>query len=561
MTRNKKAKQKETRPFFRTMCTSKGSQSILLAAFVFLVSVFLLSSPLIHFSESAAALSEISMFQVFRDKLFHADFSSYTFASGMGASVYRLMLTGFGGILTILAGLLPPALYPKLVILLTSLRLGISAGIMCRVCRELLPDKSEKTSSLPSCGIALLYTVAALLITFLLHIPVGDTYCFFPILLLSLTRAFRKEKAPLSLPFLLLSCAYLCSQVLLALILLPVLLLLTFLSRKKEKQKIPEGNLLRIVGQGLLAIGLVSILLIPQILQIPAALKSRRPDAVFLQKLGSDTDARHADITYQSAATAPLLQQNGTLFIADDQAITFNIDAGYDSHFQLLNEWIYSLWPSLPSIPFQDTTSGDLVRVDDTTIQISLTTIFLDPLYAAVTLPERKSPVTVSLNGRVLEVISSNPGTVLIELGTYNAGQTLTLTLHSEKPEDLASAQVQFGHLNTLNWNQYTENSSYGIFNLKQSSSGITAESAVAYNSLLLTNIPYEKGWTLYLNGQKSPIIEYQQAWISTPVTPGAYLIHLEYIAPGSLTGGLLSALSLLLLAIFYFSKSSPRKS
>ena len=561
MSKTNRKKSKKKLSFFRVMLHSKGSQSILLSAFSFIFWVLLLSSSILSFGDSAASTSEMTLLSVFRAKFMHADFSSYTFATGLGASIFRLMLCGYGGILTVLSSLLPIKYHPYAVIFLAALRLSIASGIMCRAIRDF--STSEKNRSLPVLApvFGLLYAFLAFLVSFLCGIAVSETYIFLPLILLLYLQILHHERPAVSGGFFLCICAYFCAQAILSLVFLPVLLILiSVLTLKTRKEKIRDV-LTRVGAQILLSFGLLSILLIPQLNQIPARFLKENPTSRFLQKLGSDTDDHSCDVTFHSDATAPILEQNASLFIVGKKAPDFELNATYPSHFQFLNEWIYTLWPSLPSIPFQDTSSTTDAAPTPNTRSASTTTLFSDPLYAAITLPNRKSNVTVSLNGRYITDIRHNPGTVLVNLGSYNAGQNLTLTLTCGDPDELADCSISFGHINSMNWNKYTENCTYGIADLQVNNDGITAESAVAYDSLLLTNIPYEKGWSLYLNGQKTPVAAYEQAWVSAPVAQGSYVIHLEYKAPGSFTGSILTALSFLLLAIYYFSKSSPMKS
>ena len=60
--------------------------------------------------------------------------------------------------------------------------------------------------------------------------------------------------------------------------------------------------------------------------------------------------------------------------------------SGSETIFDYLNDWFYSLWPSLPAIPFQNTYSEGPVYSDTRNVSFTVTTMFSDPLFCAVKL-------------------------------------------------------------------------------------------------------------------------------------------------------------------------------
>ena len=225
-----------------------------------------------------------------------------------------------------------------------------------------------------------------------------------------------------------------------------------------------------------------------------------------------------------------------------------------------MNDFFYSLWPSLPAEPFQDTYSQGPVYSDTRNVNFTVTTMFSEPLFCAVELPSLHHPVDLYVNDRIVSTISNSNERVLVKLGTYNVGQNLTVRLHSSYPEDIKGASAQFGYMNTINWKQFTENVTYGITDMKEDVDGITADALVAFNSTLLTNIPFEKGWSLYVNGEKHPVLAYRDAWVSSDIPAGHYIIHLHYTAPGASWGGWISCFSFFLLAVICFRHGRSSK-
>ena len=527
----------------------------------FCFALFLLAFILIpYFQKTPAFLSdEVTLLSVFHDKFARADLSSYTFHSGLGISLFQLMLTGFGGILDLPGSLLPETIHLQTALFLSALRLGLSAFFF----GMFLLNYLKKTSLLRVFGMTLLYTIGAFFLSWLTGLPIAGTYILFPIVLHLFTGVLFHTRPVVSSALFLAFAAYYISNLPLALMLLPVLVFVTFLLCGHFRQEKRKTFLLRFSSQAILAFCLCGILLVPQVCKLYTLFSQTDPTAVFLQKLGSDNSPKKTDVTFTCPHTSVLLENPATIVLADSGAVEFESSSSAENQFNLLNEWTYSLWPSLPAKPFQNISSElpTPVYVDNTTVEFQMTTLFIEPLYAAIALPHLDSDVQVYLDSNPIQVLHYNSGTILVTLGTYNVGQLLTLRLTSSDPGSIREAKVCFAYLDTYDWSKYTDGANFGIPYRELRSDGLYAEALAASDSLLLTNIPFDSGWELYLNGQRADTFAYENAWVSRKITPGSHTIFLRYNAPGKLGGSLLSGISLLLLAAYYFSKSSPKKS
>jgi uncharacterized membrane protein YfhO len=491
---------------------------------------------------------EIRSLGVLRNRFMNADFRSYTFETGLGISIPRLLLGGSGGLLTFPASLLPVSIHPQTLAFLSALRLALGAAFFSYLLAS-FDFNNPKTVSVIG---GTVYSIVLFVLSFVLKFPVADTFYLFPLVLILLRRPVRKKQTKISIPFMFWLCLLLISSAAWDLLVIPALAVICLIRFLKKSETAKQTTI-----QSVLSLGICAFFLLPQFLQVPCAIKGE-PGSSMLQELGNDTDKYHTDVTYKSNATDLLLSAPHTLVIVAPQkagsadaseATNIPVASDYPSIFSYFNEWFYSLWPSLPALPFQETSGTGPVFSDTKTADFTVTTLFSDPLYLAVKLPERSHDVDVYVNERHVSTISHSSGTVLVGLGSYNVGQTLTIRLRASHAGDLRNATASFGHMNTLNWSQYTENANYGITSKTEDADGITAEALVAYDATLLTNIPYEKGWTLYVNGEKKPVTAYRSAWVSSDLTAGSYLIHLHYTAPGSALGGWISGISFLILA------------
>ncbi len=63
---------------------------------------------------------------------------------------------------------------------------------------------------------------------------------------------------------------------------------------------------------------------------------------------------------------------------------------------------------------------------------------------------------------------------------------------------------------------------------------------------VMLTSIPYEKGWTLYVDGEKVKTQEAMEVFISAELTKGTHSIRLEYTPQGFVPGVVIAVISLI---------------
>ena len=72
---------------------------------------------------------------------------------------------------------------------------------------------------------------------------------------------------------------------------------------------------------------------------------------------------------------------------------------------------------------------------------------------------------------------------------------------------------------------------------------------------MLVTTIPYDKGWTMYVNGVETPYTYYgDEAFIAAYLDPGDYTIEFKYV-PGGLKAGIICTIAVIVawgLMIFF---------
>ncbi|MCR5467927.1 MAG: YfhO family protein [Lachnospiraceae bacterium] len=143
----------------------------------------------------------------------------------------------------------------------------------------------------------------------------------------------------------------------------------------------------------------------------------------------------------------------------------------------------------------------------------------------------------------------------LLDFGYLEEGETVTLQFEGVDTlpinvykMNLAVMEEVFNNLNT----NVLENIEYGDTYL---SGTIHIEEG---EDLLLT-VPYEDGWTLYVNGEEYNKDSLMEAFTLVKLSPGDYEIEMKYFTPGLVTGAIITLCGILILValvlVGYFGK------
>ena len=73
----------------------------------------------------------------------------------------------------------------------------------------------------------------------------------------------------------------------------------------------------------------------------------------------------------------------------------------------------------------------------------------------------------------------------------------------------------------------------------------------------LFTSIPYDEGWSVYVDGQKTEKIKLMDAFIGLELTKGQHEIKFVYRSMGILQGAIITVISLAILLLIFLIKRS----
>jgi uncharacterized membrane protein YfhO len=206
-----------------------------------------------------------------------------------------------------------------------------------------------------------------------------------------------------------------------------------------------------------------------------------------------------------------------------------------------------------PSIVADDSSSNNAQRSWNLTVQTT------GPLYIFTSyFNDNWVGTDVSVNGTFVQTIGGRFNNNLVYLGTYAQGDTLTLTLTVRDPNMLlSSGQTTSGYLqqstasdiftaaslDTAYFEQKLSLIDGDKFDISSFSDGhLTATFAASRAETLLLTIPYDKGWTAWVDGVPVSIKQFYDGCMGIPVTAGTHTIELRFTPPGLYAGIALTA-------------------
>ena len=173
-----------------------------------------------------------------------------------------------------------------------------------------------------------------------------------------------------------------------------------------------------------------------------------------------------------------------------------------------------------------------------------------DELYANISVPRINSGCEVYLDGDLIGYFSpaTNYSTIL-RLGSYEPGEKVQFTIMADH-DTFTYMQINFAYFDTDAFEAQFAGVNTEATQITEADDGyITFTADVDAGDMILTSIPFEDGWTAYVDGVETEIKPYQEALIALDVAPGHHDVRLQYAPPGIKAGAVLSIVGIIGLA------------
>lgn len=172
----------------------------------------------------------------------------------------------------------------------------------------------------------------------------------------------------------------------------------------------------------------------------------------------------------------------------------------------------------------------------------------------------KSSNVTVMVNGEQRKSQINITGQYY-DLGYYDTATTVVFSASFYGTDQVAFQKPQVVALDTQALQQALEAVKDHGVTLSVHKTKVAGEVTTDQDQLLVTTIPYDKGWRARLDGQEVPTQEFQEGFIAVAIPAGKHQLQLRYV-PQGFYPGLILFLSCLLLFVCYdfWLRKSQRK-
>lgn len=140
----------------------------------------------------------------------------------------------------------------------------------------------------------------------------------------------------------------------------------------------------------------------------------------------------------------------------------------------------------------------------------------------------------------------------IYRLGSFEEGEQVNISIQSDC-DSWTCLDVNIGYFDLDSFNSQFAKLDLGKVTAAKIADGYVdlSVNGVGADETVITTIPYENGWTLYIDGQETEIKPYQGAFIAFKCPEGAHTAELRFIAPGLKTGAVISGVGIVALAVF----------
>ncbi len=183
------------------------------------------------------------------------------------------------------------------------------------------------------------------------------------------------------------------------------------------------------------------------------------------------------------------------------------------------------------------------------------------PMYVSIKFDNCDTGFKVKLNGNTVHSFSNQKYKTITPIGDFAAGDVVSV-FADIKEETSGKGEIHAYQLNDEAFRAGIEKLSKGgmtvtSYDDTEISGTFTAEN----DGVLYTSIPYDGGWTAYVDGEETEVTSIKDAFLCIPVIAGNHEITLKYSPPGFVAGVAISAASILILAaIWILMKKYPDK-
>lgn len=168
---------------------------------------------------------------------------------------------------------------------------------------------------------------------------------------------------------------------------------------------------------------------------------------------------------------------------------------------------------------------------------------------------------TITVNSeKVSDITQSMEYAYILDLGYHNKGDEVLVSLDASTMESESTSFDFYCYTadDTVVKNMYNSLAGNSLNVESYSDTTIKGTVKAKENCYLYSSIPYDDGWSVYVDGKKAETFEIGGTLLAVELTPGQHKIEYKYFPVGFLYGIIISAVTVFGLCVFYiYNKSS----
>ncbi len=271
-----------------------------------------------------------------------------------------------------------------------------------------------------------------------------------------------------------------------------------------------------------------------------------------------------------------ILQENGVNFYKNPYALGLGftvpdsigeLGTGKSNAFQWQNEVLRQFVPEIQEDVFQPEslldTKTENIKISENNGNIILEKIdaaqparviytyekgnAADPVYICLENSERAANIDIQLNGESVPYSDYYHGmyyNYIHPINVPDAAQTYTISIELLADTFVLGTPCVYSQSMEV-FQKYYEQLSDGSYHAeKNSSASFSGQVTAGENERLFFSLPYDKGWTVYIDGQKAETESIFNTFLSVKIPAGTHTVELSFIPPGLIAGGIISGIS-----------------
>ena len=170
-----------------------------------------------------------------------------------------------------------------------------------------------------------------------------------------------------------------------------------------------------------------------------------------------------------------------------------------------------------------------------------------DPIYMVIPFMHMQCVNRVLVNDKEINSVdNSSYYSQILNLGSFQEGETIKVEIRTSDDVFYCLDPI-FAYVNTSNVIKHTDALNAGVANVNVKNGRVSLMTSSDSDKLLVTTVPFEKGWRVCVDGQEVSYSAYQDAFICFPLSAGEHTVEMSFTSPGLKPGLLASGVGVLL--------------